>query len=44
MPILAKIFYNKKTNQASVILPRKKLNLLKLKKAKFLRIRKEDLI
>jgi len=44
MELLAKIFYNKKTNQASITLPRRKLKLLKMKKAKFLRIRKEDLI
>lgn len=41
---LAKIFFNKKNNQAMVHLSRKKLKILKERKVKFLRIREEDLI
>jgi len=44
MEDLAKICYNKRTGQAIVFLKKKKFELLQNQKAKFLKIRKEDLI
>ena len=41
---LAKVNYNKKTNQAIIFLSKKKLLALKLKKAKFLKVHEEDLV
>jgi hypothetical protein len=41
---LAKIRYNKRTGHASVCLQKKKLALLKKKKAKYLKIKEDDLI
>lgn len=40
---LAKIRYNKRTGQPIVCLKVKKLDLLKKKKAKYLKIREEDI-
>lgn len=44
MDYLAKVNYNKRTRQAIIFLSKKKLELLKKKKAKFLKIDEEDLV
>jgi len=41
---LHKVIYNKRTNQAVIFLKKKKLNALKEKRAKFIKIRNEDFI
>ena len=41
---LAKVNYNKKTNQAIIFLSKKKLLSLKLKRAKFIRVSEKDLV
>ncbi len=42
--ILAKVIRNKKNNQLLINLSRRKLELMKNKNPKFIRIRKEDMI
>lgn len=44
MDYKAKICYNKKNGQALVFLSKKKLAMLRLQKAKFLKINEKDLI
>ena len=44
MEDLAKICYNKRTGQAIVFLKKKRYELLKNQKAKFLRIKEEDIL
>ena len=44
MSYLAKVNYNKKTNQAIIFLSKKKLLALKLKRAKFLKVNEKDLV
>ena len=43
MDYRAKIFYNKKNKQAMITLSKRKLEILKHKKATFLKIREDDL-
>lgn len=43
MDYTAKICYNKRNNQAIVFLSKKKLELLKKKKAKFMAIKEENI-
>jgi len=43
MDYTAKIIYNRRTNQAIVSLSNKKIALLKEKKAKFIRIKEENI-
>jgi hypothetical protein len=43
MDYVAKINYNKNTNQAVVFLSKKKLDLLKHKKAQYITIREKDI-
>lgn len=40
----AKINYNKRTKQAIIFLSKKKLEILKKKKAKFLKVNEKDLV